>query len=153
MGFSGLYTHNLCAISMVPFWGRCTTHFRTYFSGWIGMFTGYDLDFDHPWLYGFSSWAMFFFPPVSVVVLRIPSLGHDEVRLSGGPEGLQPHEPQGPSLGCGLRRHGRGEGFVLLFCCFFSFLLSGGKRGFEKGVGTQHVFCFFTGLGQSQKKP
>ena len=28
---------------MVPFWGRCTTHFRTYFSGdcW-----GYDLDFD-----------------------------------------------------------------------------------------------------------
>ena len=20
---------------MVPFWGRCTTHFRTYFSGWI----------------------------------------------------------------------------------------------------------------------
>ena len=25
---------------IVPFWGRCTTHFRTYFSGWIGMFTG-----------------------------------------------------------------------------------------------------------------
>ena len=25
---------------MVPFRGRCTTHFRTYFSGWIGMFTG-----------------------------------------------------------------------------------------------------------------
>ena len=25
---------------MVPFWGRCITHFRTYFSGWIGMFTG-----------------------------------------------------------------------------------------------------------------
>ena len=25
---------------MVPFWGRCTTHFRTYFSGWIGIFTG-----------------------------------------------------------------------------------------------------------------
>ena len=25
---------------LVPFWGRCTTHFRTYFSGWIGMFTG-----------------------------------------------------------------------------------------------------------------
>ena len=25
----------------IPFWGfRCTTHFRTYFSGWIGMFTG-----------------------------------------------------------------------------------------------------------------
>ena len=22
------------------FWGRCTTHFRTYFSGWIGMSTG-----------------------------------------------------------------------------------------------------------------
>ena len=21
---------------LVPFWGRCTTHFRTYFSGWIG---------------------------------------------------------------------------------------------------------------------
>ena len=35
---------------LIPFWGfRCTTHFRTYFSGWIGMFTGgYDLDFD-PW--------------------------------------------------------------------------------------------------------
>ena len=29
--------------------GEFTTHFRTYFSGWIGMFTGgYDLDFD-PW--------------------------------------------------------------------------------------------------------
>ena len=25
---------------MVPFWGRCTTHFRTYFSGCIGMFLG-----------------------------------------------------------------------------------------------------------------
>ena len=25
---------------MVPFWGRCTTYFRTYFSGWIGIFTG-----------------------------------------------------------------------------------------------------------------
>ena len=25
--------------AMVPFWGRCTTHFRTYFSG-IGRFTG-----------------------------------------------------------------------------------------------------------------
>ena len=24
----------------IPFWGRCTTHFRAYFSGWIGMFTG-----------------------------------------------------------------------------------------------------------------
>ena len=23
-----------------PVWGRCTTHFRTYFSGWIGMFSG-----------------------------------------------------------------------------------------------------------------
>ena len=29
--------------------GEFTTHFRTYFSGWIGMFTGgYDLAFD-PW--------------------------------------------------------------------------------------------------------
>ena len=35
---------------MVPFWGRCSTHFRTYFSGWIGMFTwGYDLDFVAIW--------------------------------------------------------------------------------------------------------
>ena len=25
---------------MGPFWARCTTHFRTYFSGWSGMFTG-----------------------------------------------------------------------------------------------------------------
>ena len=25
----------------IPFWGfRCTTHFRTCFSGWIGMLTG-----------------------------------------------------------------------------------------------------------------
>ena len=24
----------------IPVWGRCTTHCRTYFSGWIGMFTG-----------------------------------------------------------------------------------------------------------------
>ena len=24
---------------MVPFWGKCTTNFRTYFIGWIGMFT------------------------------------------------------------------------------------------------------------------
>ena len=37
---------------MVPFWGRCTTHFRTYFCGWIGMFSGLtDLDFD-PWPVG-----------------------------------------------------------------------------------------------------
>ena len=31
--------------------GEFTTHFRTYFSGWSGMFTGLtDLDFD-PWPY------------------------------------------------------------------------------------------------------
>ena len=35
---------------MVPLWGRCTTHFRTYFSGWIesDVHWGYDLAFD-PW--------------------------------------------------------------------------------------------------------
>ena len=34
----------------IPFWGRCTTHFRLYFSGWIesDVHWGYDLDFD-PW--------------------------------------------------------------------------------------------------------
>ena len=31
---------------MVPFWGRCTTHFRTYFSGGWDVHRGYDLDFD-----------------------------------------------------------------------------------------------------------
>ena len=33
---------------MVPFWGRCTTHFRTYFGGDWDVHWGYDLDFD-PW--------------------------------------------------------------------------------------------------------
>ena len=33
---------------MVPFWGRCTTHFRTDFSGDWDVHWGYDLDFD-PW--------------------------------------------------------------------------------------------------------
>ena len=33
---------------MVPFWGRYTTHFRTYFSGDWDVHWGYDLDFD-PW--------------------------------------------------------------------------------------------------------
>ena len=36
----------------IPFWlvGEFTTHFRTYFSGWIesDVHWGYDLDFD-PW--------------------------------------------------------------------------------------------------------
>ena len=32
----------------VPFWGRCTTHFRTYFSGDWDVHWGYDLAFD-PW--------------------------------------------------------------------------------------------------------
>ena len=32
--------------AMVPFWGRCTTHFRTYFSGDWDVHWGYDLDFD-----------------------------------------------------------------------------------------------------------
>ena len=34
----------------IPFWGRCTTHFRTYFSGWIesDVHWEYDLAFD-PW--------------------------------------------------------------------------------------------------------
>ena len=33
----------------IPFWGfRCTTHFRTYFSGDWDVHWGYDLDFD-PW--------------------------------------------------------------------------------------------------------
>ena len=35
---------------MVPFWGRCTTHFRTYFSGEWDVHCKYDLDFD-PWPY------------------------------------------------------------------------------------------------------
>ena len=35
---------------MVPFWGRCTTHFRTYFSGDWDVHCGYDMDFD-PWPY------------------------------------------------------------------------------------------------------
>ena len=38
---------------MVPFWGRFTTHFRTYFSGWIESDVHWgltDLDFD-PWPY------------------------------------------------------------------------------------------------------
>ena len=33
---------------MVPFWGRCATHFRTYFSGDWDVHRGYDLAFD-PW--------------------------------------------------------------------------------------------------------
>ena len=33
---------------MVPFWGRCTTHFRTYFSGDWDVHWGYNLDVD-PW--------------------------------------------------------------------------------------------------------
>ena len=34
----------------IPFWGKCTTHLRTYFSGWIesDVHWGHDLDF-HPW--------------------------------------------------------------------------------------------------------
>ena len=32
----------------VPFWGRCTTHFRTYVSGDWDVHWGYDLGFD-PW--------------------------------------------------------------------------------------------------------
>ena len=35
-----LFQHGCGSKPMVPFWGRCTTHFRTYFGGWIGMFTG-----------------------------------------------------------------------------------------------------------------
>ena len=31
---------------MVPFWGRRTTHFRTYFSGDWDVRWGYDVDFD-----------------------------------------------------------------------------------------------------------
>ena len=32
----------------IPFWGRCTIHFRTHFSGDWDVHWGYDLDFD-PW--------------------------------------------------------------------------------------------------------
>ena len=35
---------------MVSFWGGCTTHFSTYFSGDWDVHWGYDLDFD-PWPY------------------------------------------------------------------------------------------------------
>ena len=31
---------------MAPFWGRCTTHFRTYFGGDWDVYWGYDMDFD-----------------------------------------------------------------------------------------------------------
>ena len=38
---------------MLPFWGTCTTHFRTYFSGDWDVHCGYDLAFD-PWPYLFE---------------------------------------------------------------------------------------------------
>ena len=40
-----------CGSKPIPFWGRCTTHFRTYFGGDWDVHWGYDLDFD-PWPYG-----------------------------------------------------------------------------------------------------
>ena len=46
----------------IPFWGRCTTHFRTYFSGDWDVLWGYDLDFDpwpHVWI--LSSFGAFCF--------------------------------------------------------------------------------------------
>ena len=33
----------------IPFWGRCTTHFRTYFSGDWDVHWGYDLATFDPW--------------------------------------------------------------------------------------------------------
>ena len=45
-GFQGMLKGMLKP--MVPFWGGCTTHFRTYFSGDWDVHWGYDLDFD-PW--------------------------------------------------------------------------------------------------------
>ena len=47
-----LYPYGCGSKPMVPFWGRCTTHVRTYFSGWIGSRSlGLtDLDFE-PWPY------------------------------------------------------------------------------------------------------
>ena len=58
---------------MVPFWGRCTTHFRTYLSGWIGMFTrfGYYLALDpQPPSPGRPPTAR---PPTSDIVMRSTS--------------------------------------------------------------------------------
>ena len=39
---------------MVPLWGGCTTHFRTYFTGWIGMLTGGTI-----WLLAHGQWEVF----------------------------------------------------------------------------------------------
>ena len=37
--------------NQIPLWGKCATHFRTYFSGDWDVHWGYDLDFD-PWPFG-----------------------------------------------------------------------------------------------------
>ena len=44
------WTYDSGSTPMVPFWGRCTTHFRTYCSGDWDVHWGYDLGFD-PWPY------------------------------------------------------------------------------------------------------
>ena len=44
----------------IPFWGRCTIHFRTYFSGDWDVHWGYDLDLDPQpcFLVAGLSWGM-----------------------------------------------------------------------------------------------
>ena len=53
--FSGDLSSHMAVVNGIPFWlvGEFTTHFRAYFSGWIGMFTGgtfLDLTHNHMWL-------------------------------------------------------------------------------------------------------
>ena len=71
------WEHGSGSKPMVPFWARCTTHVRTYFSGDWDVHCGYDLDFD-PWPHG-AEWC-------SIAFCRHTFLGSLSAVLAAAPD-------------------------------------------------------------------
>ena len=130
---------------MVPFWGRCTTHFRTYFSGDWDVHWGY-LDFDpwpnkekgaavHSWLFlAFLAAHRCFFPTaesfgVSAQIGSGVVRGGRQARFHEGSTRVPPGFREGST---GLRRAPHAVGDITR--AYFGFLFSSGWYPVLAGV-------------------
>ena len=92
---------------MVPFWGRCTTHFRTYFSGGWDVHWGYDLDlmFTEITIWILTHGHLY----LSVESIRTPCVDPQSASQSASPRrGLAPDLRAGGAHRGGGAAHGAG---------------------------------------------
>ena len=100
---------------MVPFWGRCTTHFRTYFSEDWDVDWGYGFDFD-PWPNGFP--LLFPRKPYRHRIAAVQSPVHHELRSSAKLCATR-NLGEVPCIGVFDRQCPEPFGNSMCFCLFF----------------------------------